>query len=80
MLFSSLVNICSFLWSILTVFIFLFLNYLDLDEALDCYKIAMRDPVIQREKSRYFEIASMNFRLGRHQVKFEWKLSISFDD
>lgn len=42
--------------------------YLDLDEALECYKIAMKDPTIHKEKSRYFEIAMMNMRIGRHQV------------
>lgn len=47
------------LWNLCTV---------DLDEALQCYKVAMKDPEIHRDKVRYFEIVMMNIRLGRHQV------------
>ena len=40
----------------------------ELYDALDCYKIAMKDPQSQRNPVHYFEIAAILLRLGRHQV------------
>jgi hypothetical protein len=42
----------------------------ELYDALDCYKIAMQDPVSQRNPVHYFEIAAILLRLGRHQVSY----------
>jgi hypothetical protein len=43
--------------------------FVELYDALDCYKIAMQDPVSQRNPVHYFEIAAILLRLGRHQVR-----------
>ena len=56
------------------------LESIDLDEALQCYKVAMKDPEIHRDKVRYFEIVMMNIRLGRHQVLTSSALLILFEN
>ena len=42
--------------------------YVDLENAVTSYKIAMKDLIIQKNKVHYFEVASIYLRLGRHQV------------
>mmetsp|Transcript_3827 Transcript_3827/g.5954 ORF Transcript_3827/g.5954 Transcript_3827/m.5954 type:complete len:1046 (+) Transcript_3827:145-3282(+) len=43
----------------------------DLDGALDAYRIAMKDPEIQKNRVHYFEVASMQLRLHRHQATLD---------